>query len=120
MLVTGGLLVSIALLTLAAVAPVFRGNNPPRWTTRRWIGELVTLTIVCALAVGLTCLGAGAINAAQSGLDLLDLGLFAAVLLVTVVIFRSLKARARLGAARSDGFAAPASTRDPAPPRRAA
>ncbi len=58
------------------------------------------------LAVGLSCLGAGAINAAPSGLDFLDLGLFAAVLLVAMVIFRRLKARARLGAARSDGFAA--------------
>ena len=120
MLVTGALLISIALLGLAAMAPVFRSSNPPRWTTRRWIGELVTLTIVCTLAIGLSCVGAGAINAVESGVDFLDLGLFAAVLLVAVVIFRSLKARARPDAAHSDSRGAPASARDPAPPRRAA
>ena len=50
MLATGGLLISVALLALAAVAPVFRSSNPPQWTTRGWIGEVVTLAIVCTLA----------------------------------------------------------------------
>ena len=50
MLAIGGLLVAIALLTLAVLAPVFRRENPPRWTTRGWIGEVVTLAIVCTLA----------------------------------------------------------------------
>jgi hypothetical protein len=124
MLATGGLLVCIALLTLAAVAPVFRSSNPPQWTTYRWVGELVTLAIVCALALGLACLGAGAIGAFQTGPGYLDLSLLAGVLVVSVVIWRRLKARAgpkaveadaglharvpETGEARSDGLAAAA------------
>jgi len=95
MLATGGLLTAIALLTLAAVAPVFRSSNPPRWATYGWVGELVTLAIVCTLALGLGYLGAGAIEAFQTGPDYLDLGLLAVVLFVSVVIWRRLNARAR-------------------------
>ena len=92
MLATGGLLVSIALLTLAALVPVFRSSDPPRWTTRGWIGELVTVSIVCTLALGLGCLGAGAIDAFQTGPDGLDLGLLAVVLIASIVIWRRLRA----------------------------
>jgi hypothetical protein len=124
MLATGGLLVCIALLTLAAVAPVFRSSNPPQWTTYRWVGEFVTLAIVCTLALGLGYLGAGATEAFQTGPGYLDLSLLAGVLVVSVVIWRRLKARARpkaveadsglharvpgTGEARSDGLAAAA------------
>jgi hypothetical protein len=124
MLATGGLLTAIALLTLAAVAPVFRSSNPPRWTTYGWVGELVTLAIVCTLALGLGYLGAGAIEAFQTGPDYLDLGLLAGVLVVSVVIWRRLNPRARpkaveagaslhvrvpaTGEARSGGLAAAA------------
>jgi hypothetical protein len=94
MLAIGGLLVALALLGLAVVAPVFRRANPPRWTRRGWIGELVTLAIVCTLALGLGYLGAGALAAFQTGPDYGDLGLLAGVALVTVVIWRRLKARA--------------------------
>jgi hypothetical protein len=97
MLATGGLLICVALLTLAAVAPLFRSDNPPRWTTRGWVGELVTLAIVCMLAVGLGYFGAGAIAAFQTGPDLLDLGLLAVVLLVSMAIWRRLRARSRPG-----------------------
>jgi hypothetical protein len=93
MLATGGLLVAVALLALAAVAPLFRRADPPRWTTRGWIGELVTLAIVCTLALGLGYLGAGAVAAFQTGPDLVDLGLLAGVALVAVVIWRWLRAR---------------------------
>jgi hypothetical protein len=92
MLATGGLLVSIALLTLAALVPVFRSSAPPRWTTRGWIGELVTVSIVCTLALGLGCLGAGAIDAFQTGPDGLDLGLLAVVLVASIVVLRRLQA----------------------------
>ena len=102
MLTTGGLLTAIALLTLAAVAPVFRSSNPPRWTTYGWVGELVTLAIVCTLALGLGYLGAGAIEAFQTGPDYLDLGLLAGVLVVSVVIWRRLNARARPKAVEAD------------------
>ena len=141
MLTTGGLLVSIALLALAAAARVFRSSNPPRWTTRRWIGELVTLAIVCILVLGLSSLGAGAIDAFQTGPDYLDAGLFAAVLFVSVMIWRRLSARAGVGApaaaetlrahlpgtreARTDRLVAtaegaPVTASEPTPPHKAA
>jgi hypothetical protein len=139
MLATGGLLMSIALLTLAAVAPLFRSDNPPRWATYGWVGEVVTLAIVCTMALGLGYLGAGAINAFQTGADYLDLGLLGLVLLVSVVLWRRLNARpnaaaadARVhalapgsGQARNDSQvatpeAAPVSAREPPPPHKAA
>ena len=95
MLATGGLLVAVALLTLAVLAPVFRRANPPRWTTRGWVSEVVTLAIVCTLAIGLGYLGAGAIAAAQTGVDYVDLGLLGAVLVGLVVAWRKLSARSR-------------------------
>jgi hypothetical protein len=111
MLATGGLLVAIALLALAAVAPVFRRANPPRWTRRGWIGELVTLVIVCTLALGLGYLGAGLIAAVQTGVDYVDLGLLAGVALVAVVTWRRLRARAGATAERTSAGAP-----GPAPP----
>lgn len=95
MLALGGLLTCAAILILAAVAPVFRRDNPPRWATYGWVGEVVTLAIVCTLALGLGYLGAGTINAFQTGPDYLDLGLLAGVVLVAVVIGRQWSSRAR-------------------------
>jgi hypothetical protein len=129
MLGTGGLLVSVALLTLAAVAPVFRSSNPPEWTTRGWIGELVTLVVVCTLALGLGYLGAGVIAAFQTGPAYLDLSLLAVVVLVSVVIWRGLQARALAKAVEADasgyarvagsggGDGAPLATAEPLPVR---
>ena len=130
---------SIALLTLAAVAPVFRSDDPPRWATYGWVGELVTLAIVCTMALGLGYLGAGAIDAYQTGADYLDLGLLVVVLLVSVVLWRRLNPRAKAvgadarthalapgsGQAHSDtlvasGEPAPVSAREPPPPHKAA
>ena len=130
---------TIALLTLAVVAPVFRSENPPRWATYGWVGELVTLAIVCTLAIGVGYLGAGAIDAFQTGVDYLDLGLLGLVLLVSVVLWRRLNARpnaaaadARVnalapgsGQAHSDTLVAsaepaPVSAREPPPPHKAA
>ena len=102
MLATGGLLVAIALLALAAVAPVFRSSTPPQWTTRGWVGEVVTIAIVCTLAIGLGYLGAGVIGAVRTGPDYLDLGLLAVVLFVSVGIWRKLRARARPNASAAD------------------
>jgi hypothetical protein len=85
-------LICLALLTLAGVAPVFRSSHPPRWATRGWIGEVVSLVIVCLLALGLGYLGAGAMGAAQTGVDYLDLGLFVVVVAGSVVIWRRLSA----------------------------
>ena len=136
MLATGGLLVSIALLTLAVLVPVFRRSDPPRWTTRGWIGELVTVAIVSTLALGLVYFLAGVTGAFQTGPDYLDLGLLALVLLASIVIWRSLKAGARQraielaasvdvpisGSPRSDGAAEapPVTASAPTPPHKAA
>lgn len=139
MLATGGLLMSIALLTLVVVAPVFRSENPPRWATYGWVGELVTLAIVCTLAIGVGYLGAGAIDAFQTGVDYLDLGLLGLVLLVSVVLWRRLNPRAKAvgadarvhalapgsGQAHSDTLTAsaepaPGSASEPPPPHKAA
>jgi len=95
MLAIGGLLTCAAVLVLAAVAPAFRSDNPPRWATYGWVGEVVTLVIVCTLAIGIGYLGAGAIHAFQTGVDYLDLALLAGVVLITVVIRRQWQARAR-------------------------
>jgi hypothetical protein len=89
------LLLCAAVLTLAVIGPLFRSDAPPKWTTYGWVGECVTLAIVCALALGVTALGAGAIAAYQTGLDYLDLGLLAGFMLVAVVARRWWKARAR-------------------------
>ena len=113
MLATGGLLVCLALLALGVLGPIFRRSNPPAWTQRRWIGEVVTLAIVCALAIGLGYLGAGVINAAQGSLDYLDLVLLAGVLLVAVVTWRHWRGRRRAAAEPMLPTQAP-------PPRRAA
>jgi hypothetical protein len=94
-LATGGLLVCLALLTLAAVTPIFCGSDPPRWTTRDWGVQCVTLAIVCAFAMGIGYLGAGSIAALQTGPDYIDLALLAGVVLVAAVIWRGLKARGR-------------------------
>jgi hypothetical protein len=106
-LAAGGLWVAIALLALAAVAPVFRRAEPPRWTTRGWIPELATLAIVCTLALGLGCFGAGALAAFQRGPAHVDLGLLAGVVLVAIVVWRGLKAR---GGAAASGPAPPPAT----------
>ena len=111
MLATGGLLTCGALLTLAAVAPVFRRSDPPRWTAFGGVGEAVALGIVCTLALGVGYLGAGAIAAFQTRPDYLDLGVLVGVVLVAFVIWRGLQARTvasagRLSAAES-GPAAP-------------
>jgi hypothetical protein len=102
MLATGGLLVSIALLAFAVLVPVFRSSNPPRWTTRGWAGELVTVAIVSTLALGLVYFLAGVAGAFQTGPDYLDLGLLALVLLASIVIWRGLNTRARQKAVESD------------------
>ena len=101
MLATGGLLVSMALLAAVAVAPAFRSSNPPQWTTRGWLGEVVTIAIVCTLAIGLGYLGAGVIGMVQ-GPDYLDRGLLAVVLLVSVMVWRRLSARARASVSVAD------------------
>ena len=117
MLATGGFLVAIALLALAAVAPVFRRPDPPRWTKRGWIGELVTLAIVCTLALGIGYLAAGALAAFQTGPDFSDLGLLAGVALVAIVIWRWLKARAGATAGAATATS-PVTTGEPSTTKR--
>jgi hypothetical protein len=125
-LTIGGLLVSVAIVTLAAVAPAFRSADPPQWTRRGWVGELVTLAIVCTLAIGVGYLGAGMIAAVQTGPDFLDVALLAGVLFVAVMFWRRLNARVHAGASAvavvAPAPAAPAAPRAviAEPPSRAA
>jgi hypothetical protein len=94
MLPLGGLLTCAAILSLAALALVFRSPHPPRWTTSSWAGELVSVGLVSLFALGLAMFVAGAVGAYQEGFQLVDLGLLAAVLLAALVIWRRLDLRA--------------------------
>jgi len=88
MLIVGVVLTAAAVLTLAALVPVFRAPQPPRWTRSRWVGEAVTLTIVSAFTCGLAGLWAGAYRAYQSGPSLLEIGAIALTLGVAVALWR--------------------------------
>jgi hypothetical protein len=94
MLALGGLLTCAAILALAALALVFRSPDPPRWTTSSWAGELISVGLVSLFALGLAMFVAGAVGASREGLQLVDLGLLAAVLLGALVIWRRLDLRA--------------------------
>lgn len=115
MLSIGGVLVCVAILALGAVAPAFRSSDPPRWTRRGWVGELVTLSIVCTLAIGVGYLGAGLIAAFQTGPDVLDLGLLAGVLVVAAMVWRRLNERVRVRALALADERARAATAEPGP-----
>jgi hypothetical protein len=114
------LLVCAAVLTLAAIGPLFRRNDPPRWTTYGWVGELVTLAIVCAFALGIASLGAGAIEAVQTGPDYLDLVLLAAVVVVAVAVRRWWKSRVGPGALQAEPDPSVVASDDTAGPGAAA
>jgi hypothetical protein len=101
-LATGGLVVCVALLTLAAVARAFRSSNPPRWTTHKWVEGIFSLAFACTLPFGLAILGAGLTGAVQTGPDYLDLGLLAIVLLVSIAIWLGLSGRIRPRVFESD------------------
>ena len=77
-------------------------SDPPR-TTRRWVGEIITLAVICSLAIGPGYLGVGPIDAFQTGLKYLSLGLLAMVLFVSVAIWRRPTARTRPGPSETDG-----------------
>lgn len=98
MLAFGGLLISTALLLLAAGAVTFRQPNAPLWTTWTWVHELGMSAIVCLLAIGIGYLAAGAMSASEEGPSMVDLGLLIGVLTVATVIWRRLDVRARLKA----------------------
>jgi hypothetical protein len=101
-LATGGLVVCVALLALAAVGRAFRSSNPPRWTTHKWVEGIFSLAFACSLPLGLAYLGSGLIGAMQTGPDYLDLGLLAIVLLVSIVIWLGLSGRIRPRAFEAD------------------
>jgi hypothetical protein len=102
MLALGGLLTCAAVLALAALAVVFRSPNPPRWTASYWAGELISVGLVTLFALGLAMLVAGAVGAYREGLQLVELGLLAAVLLAALLIWRSLGLRARFRAVATE------------------
>ena len=103
MLATGGVLISIGLLTFTLLVRIFRRSDPPRWTTRGWVGEIVTIGLVSMLALGATCLIAGVIGMVRDGADLLQVALLALVVLLALVIGRKLRSNAQVAA----GAAAP-------------
>jgi hypothetical protein len=98
MMALGALLTCAALLTLAALSILFRRPNPPRWTRSSWSDELISVGLVSLFALGVTIFVSGAVSASREGVQLVDLGLLAAVLLASVVIWRSFGLRARLRA----------------------
>jgi hypothetical protein len=102
LLATGGLLTRAALVTLVAVAPVFRRREPPRWATYGSADESHPLAIICTLALGGGGLASGTIDAWRRGLDYVDLGLLATVSSVAVVIWRRLSAHAGPRALEAD------------------
>ena len=95
MMALGALLTCAALLSIAALAIVFRRPNPPRWTRSSWADELISVGVVALFALGLAIFAQGAVGAARDGVKLVDLGLLAAVLLASVVIWRKFDLRAR-------------------------
>jgi len=113
MLPLGGLLTCAAILALAALAVVFRSPNPPRWTTWSWAGELISVGLVALFALGLAMFVAGAVGAYHEGLQLVDLGLLAAVLLAAVVIWRRLNLRAGFRAMPAEPVGADARSAGP-------
>ena len=114
MLIMGVVTTAAALLTLAALVPVFRAPQPPRWTRSRWVGELVTLTIVGGFTLGLAGLGAGAYRAWQSGPSLLELGVIALTVGIVVVLWGRLGGRWQASVA-APTLVAPAGVAEPAP-----
>lgn len=98
MLALGALLTTSALLALAGAAIAARSPGAPRWATASWSGELITLAIVAAFALGLANLIAGAADAYDEGIDLVDLGLLAVVLCGAALIWRQLGLGARMRA----------------------
>jgi hypothetical protein len=108
-LTSGGVLLCASVLALAALLPVFRRPNARRSLTEGWLGEVITVTVVCTLALGVGFLGAGTIRAFQGGPDYLDLGLLSLVLLVSLLIWQKLDLRGRLRAIEKASRAASAS-----------
>jgi hypothetical protein len=98
MMALGALLTCAALLTLAALSILFRRPNPPRWTRSSWSDELISVGLVSLFALGVAIFVGGVVSASREGVQLVDLGLLAAVLLASVVIWRRFGLRARLRA----------------------
>ncbi len=95
MLTFGALLISVALLTLAAVAVIARGPDAPRWASAAWAGELIAIGLVTIFAIGLANFISGFASAYESGPRAVDLGLLALVLVGAVLIGRKLSTLAR-------------------------
>lgn len=88
MMALGALLTCAAVLMLAALAIVFRRPDPPRWTRSSWADELISVGLVTLFALGLAIFVGAVVTAAREGVELVDLGLLAAVLLGAVLIWR--------------------------------
>jgi hypothetical protein len=109
MLTYGGLSLCASVLALAALLPLFRAPNARPSLTVGWLGEVITIAIVCAFALGVGFLVTGTIHAYQEGPNYVDLGLVAGVLLGSLLIWRKLDVRKRLRAIEEVARAADAS-----------
>ena len=107
MLAIGGLLAGAALLAIVVLAPLFRRPEPPRWTRYQLVGELITVGIVSLLALGIGYMGAGVVAAFGAGIDIVQLGLFAASLVAVVVVWRWLNARTAPAGPSAEATAGP-------------
>ena len=114
MLTIGALLVCSALLAFAALTLIFRRPEPPRWTRRSAVGEIVTIALVTLLTFGVGYLAAGAITAYRDGVGPIDLGFMVVVVVATVVAWRHLDVRRRLRAYAAADRANLATHADPA------
>lgn len=103
MLTLGALLVGGALLAFAALTLVFRRPEPPRWTARAGVGELVSIVFVTCLTFGIGSLVAGVLAAYQRGIDPIDLGLLVVVFGAALAGIRGLDVRRRLRAHAAAG-----------------
>ncbi len=123
MLTFGALLITGAVLTLAAVAVVARSPDAPRWTSAAWAGELIAIGLVTLFAIGLANFVAGFASAYESGPSAVDLGLLALVLGGAVLIARKLAILARsralsaVPASHPAGPRVPSSASEPPPAR---
>jgi hypothetical protein len=115
MLIVGVVLTATAALTLAAPVPLFRAQQPPRWTRSRLVGEMATLALVGTFTLGLACLGVGVYRAYQSGPTLIELGVVALALGLAVVLWRRVGVRQPAVAPAMPTLVAATEVADPAP-----
>jgi hypothetical protein len=98
MLAMGAVLTGAAVFILGLITPIFRRPDPPRWTRMALVGELITVAIVSAMTLGLGFLAIGIFHTLKGDEPLLDLVIFGALVVASVVFLRWRRARIALAA----------------------